>query len=56
MKIQLLIYDGFDELDAIAPFEVLRLERYWGSAIALSVEQTMEYQRRGTVWRKLAEA
>ncbi len=24
MKIQILIYDGFDELDAIAPFEVLR--------------------------------
>ncbi len=24
MKIQILLYDGFDELDAIAPFEVLR--------------------------------
>lgn len=25
MKIQLLLYNGFDELDAIAPFEVLRM-------------------------------
>lgn len=24
MKIQIVVYDGFDELDAIAPFEVLR--------------------------------
>lgn len=25
MKIQILLYDGFDELDAIGPFEVFRI-------------------------------
>jgi len=35
MKIQILIYDGFGELDAIA----------------VDVEQRLEYQRRDTVWR-----
>jgi transcriptional regulator GlxA family with amidase domain len=27
MKIQILVFDGFDELDAIAPYEVLRMVR-----------------------------
>jgi putative intracellular protease/amidase len=24
MKVQIIVFDGFDEIDAIAPFEVLR--------------------------------
>lgn len=30
------------------------VERFFGSQIALAVEQTMEYERRGTVWRRPA--
>jgi transcriptional regulator GlxA family with amidase domain len=33
MKIQILIYDGFDELDAIGPFEVLRVAARSGADI-----------------------
>ncbi|WP_017328111.1 hypothetical protein [Synechococcus sp. PCC 7336] len=47
MKVQVVIFDGFDELDAIAPFEVLR------TAVEMAaVELELEYERRGTVWRR----
>ena len=78
MKIQLLLYNGFDELDAIAPYEVFQdarvvndgniitsggvasgldlalwlVERYFDANIAIAVERTLEYERRGTVWCK----
>jgi transcriptional regulator GlxA family with amidase domain len=33
MRIEILLYDGFDELDGIAPFEVLRTAEEYGAAI-----------------------
>jgi transcriptional regulator GlxA family with amidase domain len=33
MRIQILLYDGFDELDGIAPYEVLRTAQEYGAGI-----------------------
>jgi transcriptional regulator GlxA family with amidase domain len=33
MRIEILLYDGFDELDGIAPFEVLRTAEEYGAEI-----------------------
>jgi transcriptional regulator GlxA family with amidase domain len=33
MRIEILLYDGFDELDGIAPFEVLRTAEEYGAGI-----------------------
>jgi transcriptional regulator GlxA family with amidase domain len=33
MRIEILLYDGFDELDGIAPYEVLRTAEEYGAAI-----------------------
>lgn len=33
MKIQILLYDGFDELDVIGPFEVLKIAQNFGADI-----------------------
>jgi transcriptional regulator GlxA family with amidase domain len=37
MKIQILIYDGFDELDAIAPFEVLHAATTLGADLQVEM-------------------
>lgn len=63
MNIQIVLFDGFGELVALAPFEVLKratsgvdlalwiIERFAGASIAAAVEHRMEYERRGVVWR-----
>jgi hypothetical protein len=67
MRYEILLYDGFDELD-LGSWEILSGlakdngdleaalvsldgERAHGSAAALAAEQELEYERRGTVWR-----
>jgi putative intracellular protease/amidase len=48
MRVAIVIYDGFDELDALGPFEVL-----WNAA---AVAAEMEHTRQGEVWSAAAGA
>jgi len=48
MRVAIVIYDGFDELDALGPFEVLRN--------AAAVASEMEHTRQGEVWSAAAGA
>ncbi|XVS61140.1 hypothetical protein ACQPYE_22845 [Actinosynnema sp. CA-299493] len=43
LRVRVLVFDGVEEQDFIAPVEVLGL--------AQRVETVLEYERRGTVWR-----
>lgn len=56
MKIQVLLYDGFDELDAIAPFEVFRIAEAKGAdvyteLVTLPSDQKNVYAQRGLIIR-----
>ena len=47
MRVAIVIYDGFDELDTLGPFEVLR-----NAAAVAEIEHT----RQGEVWSAAAGA
>jgi hypothetical protein len=48
-RAQFVLFDGFDPLDAVAPYEVLSAGRGFGPGIAHAVEELFEYERRGTI-------
>jgi putative intracellular protease/amidase len=56
VRIEIPVFDGFDEIDVFGPFEVLSsagldVERELGSAVADRVADSIEYPRQGRVWR-----
>jgi putative intracellular protease/amidase len=67
MHTQVVLFDGFDPLDAIAPYEVLyaggsatdgavtvelvTAEGQVGPRVAHAVEELLSHERRCTVWR-----
>jgi hypothetical protein len=48
-RAQFVLFDGFDPLDVVAPYEVLSAGREFGPRIAHAVEELFEYERRGTI-------
>lgn len=69
MHVQIVLFDGFDLLDAIAPYEVFSAAAMYshkkitvelvsaeGPRIAHAVEKLFEYERRGTVWKNTGDS